>query len=263
MPIIQNGSPVYDVIVNGVDVTNVIANGVSVYEPPVITTQPVGVSITDLESHVMTAASSDIVGNLTYQWYLNDVAISGATSTSFTHVASPVGSYTYHVVSTNGAGLDTSVDAIVTVTVSSSNSLFIEKDLNSSRWGFDGGYGSITPIEVKDFPVGDGSRIHEITKLTADEAFDPVFVIELDNSSTNAPNGMRVDFTLDGVFIPASFENAGTVSMIMTLLPTGFNTPTFDTPIQIITPAEFTQLMEFLKNGIGTTVPLETQYISG
>jgi hypothetical protein len=106
----------YTAGVSGVNSTTGVAL-VEVYEiaqasgggsPPVFTSQPVSQTITSGGSYTFIVAAS---GSLTYQWYLNGVAISGATGDSY--AATQAGTYT--VVASNANGSITSSPATVTV----------------------------------------------------------------------------------------------------------------------------------------------------
>ena len=143
MSININGAPVYTVVCNGITLTNVVQGGVTVYAPPTVATNPVGASILDNQTHAMSAAFGDLVGNLTYQWYLNGGAISGATGASYTHPASAPGSYSYTCDGVNGAGLVASAAAVVSVAVSFTNTMTAaHRNILIDYYGYDDGAAS-------------------------------------------------------------------------------------------------------------------------
>ncbi|WP_158945101.1 immunoglobulin domain-containing protein [Granulicella sp. S190] len=88
--------------------------------PPTITKQPVNqtVNVGQTATFSVTATGS---GTLTYQWFLNGTAISGATSSTYTTpaTASTDSGSVFTVTVTNASGSVTSSPATLTVTVSS------------------------------------------------------------------------------------------------------------------------------------------------
>jgi alpha-tubulin suppressor-like RCC1 family protein len=87
----------------------------TVFPPPTITTQPAGqtVNVGATATFTVTGAGESLV----YQWYRNDIAISGATSASYTTAATVAGDdgaiFTVDVI--NGSGRVTSDNATLTV----------------------------------------------------------------------------------------------------------------------------------------------------
>ncbi len=100
--------------VSGVGTTATVsypAGGVS----PSITTQPVGRTVSTGTRITFTVVATG-TATLTYQWSKDGAPISGATSASYVIAsAQPADSDTYSVVVTNGAGIATSDDAVLTV----------------------------------------------------------------------------------------------------------------------------------------------------
>jgi hypothetical protein len=140
MAYVYQGLPVYKVIVNGVTLTSLVANGITVLAPPTVSTNPAGGSVNDTQTFAMTCSGASLGGDLGYQWTLNGSSISGATSSSYTHPAKAVGSYTYDCIMTNGMGAVTTADAVVTVVASwtDTNTLFCELDstFNTDNYGY-------------------------------------------------------------------------------------------------------------------------------
>jgi hypothetical protein len=84
--------------------------------PPAITTQPVSQTVTVGQTATLNVTATGD-GPLNYQWYKNGVAISGATSSSYTTPATAIGNSgsSFTVVVSNAAGTVTSTPAILTV----------------------------------------------------------------------------------------------------------------------------------------------------
>ncbi|MDA3911584.1 MAG: T9SS type A sorting domain-containing protein [Bacteroidales bacterium] len=87
---------------------------VTVVADPSITSQPVGGTICSGGSITLSMSATGGTPSLTYQWYRNGSAISGATSTSYS--ASTTGDY-YCIVSAGGSGCGTAQTNTVTVNV--------------------------------------------------------------------------------------------------------------------------------------------------
>ncbi|MBL0209313.1 MAG: DUF11 domain-containing protein [Holophagaceae bacterium] len=69
-----------------------------------ITTQPVGATIYPGSTHSMSVVAQDGCGGFTYQWYLNGVAVGGATAANYTTPVLPIGTHNYTVRVTEGSG---------------------------------------------------------------------------------------------------------------------------------------------------------------
>lgn len=81
-----------------------------------ITTQPVDVAVNDNQEIRFTVAATGTTV-LSYQWYLNDVAINGATGATYTvERAKMSDAGTYFCIVTNNCGADTSRNAIASIT---------------------------------------------------------------------------------------------------------------------------------------------------
>lgn len=99
---------------------------VTVTTTPVITTQPASATVASGGSATLSVVAT---GNgLSYQWYLAGVAISGATSSTYT--ASSAGSY--YVVVTNASGSVTSSTATVTVSTSITTPVITTQPVSTS-----------------------------------------------------------------------------------------------------------------------------------
>jgi hypothetical protein len=88
---------------------------------PVITAQPVNISICEGGNPTFSVTATTAVGSLTYQWQVNTGTgwnnIAGATSSSYSQTNIPVGQngYQYRVIVTAGCGSSTSNAATITV----------------------------------------------------------------------------------------------------------------------------------------------------
>lgn len=99
---------------------------------PTITTSPTSVSVTAGASASFSVVAATGGGTLSYQWYRNGTAISGATAASYTiATTATTDAGTYYVVVTNSAGSATSANATLTVQVAGS-----------------GGTGSVVPLDI-------------------------------------------------------------------------------------------------------------------
>jgi hypothetical protein len=89
-------------------------------QPPTITVQPVNQTVTVGQTAVFTVTASG-TGPVTYQWYDNGTAISGATSATYTTpaAASTDNGSVFTVTVTNAAGATTSAPATLTVSAGS------------------------------------------------------------------------------------------------------------------------------------------------
>ncbi|MFW9757393.1 hypothetical protein [Vibrio parahaemolyticus] len=147
MAIYFNGQEILTLNLDGTKCEAVTLDGVTVARKPVITTQPVGGTITDAESKTLSVAADGLGSTMSYQWYKSDgTAISGATGTSYTFDPTSTGSFGFYCRVTGFGGYkDTST---VTVVVEVSWTHTITK-----------GYISGTGIEAWGF--ADESAVHE------------------------------------------------------------------------------------------------------
>jgi hypothetical protein len=88
----------------------------SVFNPPVITAHPLGMSVA-VGGNAMLQVAAAGTAPLGYQWYFNDSTLPAATSTSLTLTGvGPEDAGTYRVVVTNSVGMTMSYPAILKVT---------------------------------------------------------------------------------------------------------------------------------------------------
>jgi Immunoglobulin domain/Immunoglobulin I-set domain len=120
-PSMTDNGAVFTVVVTGPNGSMTSIGATLTVKPiaPTITTQPASQTVQAGDSGTFTVAATG-TGPLSYQWYLNGVAIIGATGTTYTTPATSTGNTggVYTVTVTNAAGLATSVAATLTVTSS-------------------------------------------------------------------------------------------------------------------------------------------------
>jgi hypothetical protein len=87
-------------------------------QPPLIITQPVSVTVTAGQTATFSVTATG-AGPLTYQWYVNGMPISGATSSTYTTPATTAGQSgsIYTVTVSNSVGSVTSLGATLTVQI--------------------------------------------------------------------------------------------------------------------------------------------------
>ncbi|EOV3438318.1 hypothetical protein ACOW85_001689 [Vibrio parahaemolyticus] len=72
-------------------------DGVTVARKPMITTQPVGGTITDVQTLTLSVVADGLGSTMTYQWYKSDgTSISGATGASYTFNPTTTGSFGFY-----------------------------------------------------------------------------------------------------------------------------------------------------------------------
>jgi subtilisin-like proprotein convertase family protein len=79
----------------------------------------------------LTAAVSTVTSPVSYQWFLNNVAIPGATSATYVAGADGIGFYTVKVTGANACTTTVSTPLNITLTAAASNTLFIYPSPNS------------------------------------------------------------------------------------------------------------------------------------
>jgi len=110
------------------------SSGSTTTSAPSITTQPSSVSVSSGSSATFTVVATGS-GTLSYQWYKDSTAISGATSASYTvSSASSSDAGSYYVVVTNSAGSTTSSSATLTIsstTTASCDSTYVSNVMSA------------------------------------------------------------------------------------------------------------------------------------
>ncbi|MEK1973776.1 hypothetical protein WOB87_11780 [Vibrio parahaemolyticus] len=115
MAIYIDGQEILTLNLDGTKCEAVTLDGVTVARKPVITTQPVGGTITDAESKTLSVAADGLGFTMSYQWYKSDgTAISGATGTSYTFDPTSTGSFGFYCRVTGFGGYrDTTTVTVV------------------------------------------------------------------------------------------------------------------------------------------------------
>ncbi|CAH6915853.1 hypothetical protein [Vibrio crassostreae] len=135
----------------------VTLDGVVFARKPTITTQPVGGTINDNQSHAMSVVADGLGTALTYQWFMDGGAISGATGAS--HTFTPAGDTTNRTFfcQVSGFGGGNTQTSTVTVTVnpswSSTHTFNVQYSSNFYGW-FYTTMGGIVPTTVGPVTMG-------------------------------------------------------------------------------------------------------------
>ncbi len=188
---------------------------IEVLVPPTFTTQPVAATVNLTQSFTLSALATG-TPTPTYQWYKDNVAINGATSTSYTvNSAVSANGGDYKVVATNTLnGASSSVDSnIVTVTVvrtlaapvftAQPSSVSIDLNQSFTLSGLATGTPTPTYQWYKDDVIITGETSRSYTVSTA-------------ASADSGAYKLRATSTIDGV---SSFtdSNTATVNVVRTL----------------------------------------------
>ncbi len=188
--------------------SNAVAVTVSeVLVPPTFTTQPVATTVNLTQPFTLSALATG-VPSPSYQWYKNNVVITGATSTSYT-VSSAVNTDggNYKVVATNTLnGASSSVDSN-TVTVNIIGTLkgpifTIQPVATSVEFGNTLTLSSFASVSVYFYTVGTDNNIYEISDTGTKRAVRDVSTL-VGATPSNAINGIAFDTARGHVFFAA------------------------------------------------------------
>ncbi|EJS4058560.1 hypothetical protein NW009_001448 [Vibrio parahaemolyticus] len=114
MAIYFNGVEIGTLKLNDVNIDEVYLDGEKVARKPMITTQPVGGTITDSQNLTLSVVADGLGSTLSYQWYNGSTPISGATGSSYVFTPSSTGNHTFFCrVFGFGGYTDTSTVTIV------------------------------------------------------------------------------------------------------------------------------------------------------
>ncbi len=179
------------------DSSSVAVSVIEVLVPPTFTIQPVATTVNLTQPFTLSALATG-TPTPTYQWYKDNVAITGATSTSYT-VSSAVSTNggDYKVVATNTLnGASSSVDSnIATVTVNGiiKPPIFtIQPVATSVEFGNALTLSSFASVSVYYYTVGTDNNIYEISDTGTKRAVRDVSTL-VGATSTNAINGIAFD----------------------------------------------------------------------
>ncbi|NIY91090.1 immunoglobulin domain-containing protein [Vibrio diazotrophicus] len=95
MALYLNEQEILALTLDGTEIETVTLDGVIVARKPSITTQPVGGSISEGDSHNLSIEVDGLGSTLSYQWYEDGVAISGATDSSYVFTSGVANEYTF------------------------------------------------------------------------------------------------------------------------------------------------------------------------
>jgi PKD repeat protein len=161
----------YCIIANNIAGTATNCALLHVVVPPSIQTQPVSLVVTQTQSATFTVVSTNGVPTPTFQWFFNNIAISGATNTSYTiPSALPANAGTYKVTAANVVGSATSSNA--TLTVNSTMSAALTPAANATGVCYD------TPLYMAFDRVPVSSGIGKIQIFSVTNGVTPVDTID-------------------------------------------------------------------------------------
>ena len=132
------------------------------YTPVLNTSYPANLSVItgDSATFKVTISTAGVPASYTYQWYVNDVAVSGATSSTYTRTGlNTVGTYTVYCKVTNAAGTVQSRTATLTVknsqpTYTYTGNATLNKE-GTNDWRID--FWSSGTLTLTDLGKGNGS----------------------------------------------------------------------------------------------------------
>lgn len=96
MALFIDNQEILKMTIDGQNIETLNLDGVKVAAKPIITTQPVGGTITDSQTKTLTVVADGLGSTLSYQWYNNGAAISGATATSYTFDPTSTGTFAFY-----------------------------------------------------------------------------------------------------------------------------------------------------------------------
>ncbi|GLT13919.1 immunoglobulin domain-containing protein [Vibrio algivorus] len=139
--------------IDGIAIDNVNVDGVTVAQKPTITTQPIATTIDDTQTAILSVVADGLGSTLSYQWYMDDTAISGATAASYTFTPSATGTYSFYC-RVNGFGGYTQTDS-VNISVETSGSIHqwtLGQDLTAIIFN---SYGFVSSGDSSGVAIGD------------------------------------------------------------------------------------------------------------
>lgn len=233
--------------------------------PPVFTTQPTGQTVDEGVSVVFSAAATG-TPTPTYQWYKDDTAISGATSSGLTvssTKAADAGDYT--VVSTNAAGSATSTKA--TLVVNYAPTITTQPTDQTAAQGTTATFTVVAaglPAPTYQW-TKDGNNLAGATSATlslpnvqpADAASYAVIVTNRLGSVTSTAAKLTVNFAPVFTTQPASTSAKVGDSVSFTVATNGMPTPTYQWQISADAGNTWSDLAETAPYS-GTTTPTLT-----
>ncbi|WP_390252255.1 hypothetical protein [Vibrio parahaemolyticus] len=158
MAIYLNGTEILTLNLDGASIDEVYIDGQKVARKPMITTQPVGGTITDIQTYTLSVVADGLGSTMSYQWYNGSTPISGATGSSYVFTPSSTGNHTFFCRVTDFGGY-TDTDTVTVVVEQSTFDLVCESWEMTLYAGIYYGYstrlggvthGSITPDNIDE-----------------------------------------------------------------------------------------------------------------
>ncbi|MBE3823800.1 hypothetical protein HJ179_11005 [Vibrio parahaemolyticus] len=165
MAIYFNGVEIGTLKLNDVNIDEVYLDGEKVARKPMITTQPVGGTITDIQTYTLSVVADGLGSTLSYQWYNGSDPISGATGSSYVFTPSSTGNHTffcrvfgfggYTDTSTVTVVVNESMPSSIEISPSAGANVVLSTLIDSalSGWSFD--HTSYTGTVIVNMPSGD------------------------------------------------------------------------------------------------------------
>lgn len=119
-----DNNEVLTLIIDDILIESVTLAGVVVAQKPTITTQPTGGSINVEQTKILSVVADGLGSTINYQWYNNDVLISGAIYPDYTFSPSSAGTF----------GFICNVAGFGGITVSSLVSVVVEEAASTHHW---------------------------------------------------------------------------------------------------------------------------------
>lgn len=114
MALFLNDSEILKLTLDGANIESLALDGQVVARKPRITTHPNGGTINEEQAKELTVVADSLGSTLSYQWYQNDVAVSGATSSIYTFTPSATGTFSFYcLVSGFGGNSESNTISIV------------------------------------------------------------------------------------------------------------------------------------------------------
>ncbi|EGQ9617783.1 hypothetical protein ECB15_20670, partial [Vibrio parahaemolyticus] len=165
MAIYFNGVEIGTLKLNDVNIDEIYLDGEKVARKPMITTQPVGGTITDIQTYTLSVVADGLGSTLSYQWYNGSDPISGATGSSYVFTPSSTGNHTffcrvfgfggYTDTSTVTVVVNESMPSSIEISPSAGANVVLSTLIDSalSGWSFD--HTSYTGTVIVNMPSGD------------------------------------------------------------------------------------------------------------
>lgn len=169
--------------------------------PPQITVQPKGGTILNSEKYELTVSADGLDSTLSYQWYMNEAAISDATLKSYTFVPIDTGKYSFYC-RVNGFGDHVDSNVVdVNVQAGSSNHTVTVGTTTSPSGATIKGYISDTMLQEVTSPPK--AAVGNIDNVSTVQDFQILGLYTLLSTARYTTGGMSVCIKHNGTPIPA------------------------------------------------------------